>query len=92
MNEQILALAKMLAGAEETETQLLTLLCTSAEAELTGRLQGVTPADCGSSFPCAVAYWAAAGLLGSRVEEGASFSAGAVSVKARGAAETRAAS
>ena len=49
----------------------------------------VTAEDCGKAFPCAVAFTAAADLAAARGGEGVSgFTAGSVSVRIRGAAES----
>lgn len=89
MLETILALARTVSGAGEAETVLLEALCQAAETEWTGRLrQGVTPEDCGSAFPCAAAFTAAANLAAGRGGNAvASFQAGDVSVEGRGGAD-----
>lgn len=94
MHETILSLALNLTGAAETEQSLLELLCTAAEQEWEERLrEGVTPTDCGDAYLCAAAFTAAADLLTSRGTRDAfsSFTAGAVSVSGKSAAETVAA-
>lgn len=94
MNETILTLAQALCGASEAEKPLLQALCQAAEADWTGRLRAGKTADgCGSAFSCAAAFTAVAGLLSARGggDSFSSFTAGTVSVSARGAAETGAA-
>lgn len=83
MREKILALAAELTGQEPTE--LLEMLCDAAEAVWQGRLRaGMTAEDCEAAFCCAAAFTAAGDfLLGRGVDGIASFTAGAVSVKAR---------
>lgn len=83
MQENILALAMGIAGANEEERELLSALCTAEEAAWNARLkEGTTAEDCGEAFACAVAFSAAADFLASRgggnVE---SFTAGEISVK-----------
>lgn len=91
MHEEIIALTRTISGAAETEEALLELLCTAAEEALTKRLrEGLSAADCGAAFRCAAAFTAAAGLSGAREDGVSSFTAGAVSVSARGAADTAA--
>ena len=69
---------------------LLELLCQAAEQQWEKRLRpGMTTEDCGKAFPCAVAFTAAADLAAARGGEGVSgFTAGSVSVRIRGAAES----
>ena len=71
--ETALTLARELSGAGEAEEALLELLCQAAEQQWEKRLRpGMTTEDCGKAFPCAVA----------------GFTAGSVSVRIRGAAES----
>ena len=74
----------------EAEEALLELLCQAAEQQWEKRLRpGMTTEDCGKAFPCAVAFTAAADLAAARGGEGVSgFTAGSVSVRIRGAAES----
>ena len=85
-----LTLARELSGAGEAEEALLELLCQAAEQQWEKRLRpGMTTEDCGKAFPCAVAFTAAADLAAARGGEGVSgFTAGSVSVRIRGAAES----
>ena len=79
-----------MSGAGEAETALLEALCQAAEAEWTGRLrEGMAAEDCGTAFPCAAAFTAAANLAAGRGGGGAvaSFKAGDVSVEGRGGAD-----
>lgn len=88
MQEEILTLAKTLSGAEESETQALTLLCAAAEAFWRRRLlPGVTPEECREAFLCAAALEAAAGLAASR-GGAARFTAGDISVTEADGGET----
>ena len=67
MHETILELARTVSGAGEAETALLEALCQAAEAAWTGRLrEGVAAEDCGTAFPCAAAFTAAADLAAGR--------------------------
>lgn len=93
MHEEIFRLADTIARPAEEERALLDALCASAEAEIASRLrEGETPESCGSSFQCAAALLAAAGLLPCRDTSGAAqFSAGDVSLKTNGACEAAAA-
>ena len=88
--ETILTLAKVLTAAGEDEEPLLEALCQAAERQWERRLRpGVTAEDCGKAFPCAVDFTAAADLAAARGGEGVSgFTAGSVSVRIRGAAES----
>lgn len=92
MLETILELARTVSGAGKEEAALLEALCRAAEAAWTGRLrEGVTPADCGSAFPCAAAFSAAADLAAGRGAGAvAAFTAGDVSVESRGSDGTAA--
>ena len=83
--ETALTLARELSGAGEAEEALLELLCQAAEQQWEKRLRpGMTTEDCGKAFPCAVAFTAAADLAAAR----GGFTAGSVSVRIRGAAES----
>ena len=88
--ETALTLARELSGAGEAEEALLELLCQAAEQQWEKWLRpGMTTEDCGKAFPCAVAFTAAADLAAARGGEGVSgFTAGSVSVRIRGAAES----
>ena len=88
--ETALTLARELSGAGEAEEALLELLCQAAEQQWEKRLRpGMTTEDCGKACPCAVAFTAAADLAAARGGEGVSgFTAGSVSVRIRGAAES----
>lgn len=85
----IVELARTVSGAGEAETALLEALCQAAETAWTGRLcQGVTPEDCGTAFPCAAAFTAAADLATGRSGDAvASFKAGDISVDRRDGAD-----
>ena len=88
--ETALTLARELSGGGEAEEALLELLWQAAEQQWEKRLRpGMTTEDCGKAFPCAVAFTAAADLAAARGGEGVSgFTAGSVSVRIRGAAES----
>ena len=90
LGQTALTLARELSGAGEAEEALLELLCQAAEQQWEKRLRpGMTTEDCGKAFPCAVAFTAAADLAAARGGEGVSgFTAGSVSVRIRGAAES----
>lgn len=92
MHETILELARTVSGASETETALLEALCQAAEMAWTGRLrEGVAAEDCGTAFPCAAAFTAAADLAAGRSGDTvAAFKAGDVSVESRGGADSAA--
>lgn len=92
MREEILALARALSGAGEAEEALLEPLCRAARSRWESRLKpGLAPEDCGAAFACAAAFTAAADLAAGRGGGAAgSFTAGSLSVKGRGAAETAA--
>lgn len=91
MTEEILALAATLCRPAEEQRELLRLLCTAAEKELTAKLKaGVTADSCGESFLCAAALLAAADFRGMTACSGdaMSFTAGSVSVSTGGSSET----
>lgn len=92
MLETILELARAVSGAGEAEAALLEALCQAAETEWTARLrEGVTAEACGTAFPCAAAFTAAANLAAGRGGDAvASFKAGDVSVESRGGADSAA--
>ena len=81
-----------MSGAGETEMALLEALCQAAEAAWTGRLrEGVAAEDCGTAFPCAAAFTAAADLAAGRSGNTvAAFKAGDVSVESRDGADSAA--
>ena len=86
-----MALALAATGAGESEKAALDALCRAAERAWETRLrEGVAAEDCGTAFPCAAAFTAAADLAAGRGGETAAFTAGAVSVRQRGAAENAA--
>lgn len=79
-----------LSGGGQEDSALLEALCEAAIERWKQRLrEGVAPEDCGSAFVCAAAFTAAANFAcgGGGVE---SFSAGEISVKGRGAAQSAA--
>lgn len=89
--EKILELALAVSGAGEEERGLLEALCAAAERAWRGRLrQGVTEEDCGEAFSCAAALTAAADLAAGQGGGVAAFTAGAISVKGLGGAESAA--
>lgn len=92
MSEEILTLARTVSGAGEAEETLLDSLCRAARRRWEARLKpGLTPEDCGTAFSCAAAFSAAADLAASRAAGAVgAFTAGDISVKSRGAAETAA--
>lgn len=92
MLETILELARAVSGAGDSETALLEGLCQAAEAAWTMRLrEGVRAEDCGSAFPCAAAFTAAADLAVSRGGDAvAAFKAGDVSVESRSGGDSTA--
>ena len=87
--ETVLTLARELSGAGEAEEALLELLCQAAEQQWEKRLRpGMTAEDCGKAFPCAVAFTAARSAAARGGEGVSGFTAGSVSVRIRGAAES----
>lgn len=90
MREEILTLARAVSGAGEAEEALLEPLCRAAYLRWEARLRpGLTPEACGAAFACAAAFTAAADLAAGRGGGAvAAFTAGDVSVRGRGAAET----
>nr|WP_326126352.1 hypothetical protein [uncultured Oscillibacter sp.] len=92
MTEEILMLARAVSGAGEAEQPLLEPLCRAARRRWEARLRpGLTPEDCGAAFVCAAAFTAAADLAAGRGGGGVSaFTAGDISVKGRGTAESAA--
>ena len=84
MEEKILTLAVKITGGDEADA-LLQALCAGAETAWRGRLRPeVTEEDCGEALACAAAFTAAADYLLGRTGGGAaSFTVGAVTVKAQ---------
>lgn len=83
MHEEIFALAQAIVNPSEAETALLEALCSAAEAELSGRIQGdLTAEDCREAFLCAAAFTAAARMLPCRAGSGGEeFTVGDVSIR-----------
>ena len=82
--EQVYTQAALLAGElDDRQTDLLSILCTSATVSLTARLrEGLTPDDCRADFVAAASLFALAALNG--VDESvnvAEFKAGDLTVK-----------
>ena len=78
--EAALELAVAVSGAGEAERPALEQLCLARAAWWRGRLRpGVTEADCGAAFPCAVALSAAADL--GRCAAVSQFTVGELSVR-----------
>lgn len=90
MEERILTLARI--AAPEAEEPLLTALCAAAGRYWEDRLRpGLSPEDCGQAFPCAAAFTAAADAsLGQSGGGLASVTAGEISLRGRGAADSAA--
>ena len=91
MQESIFELAQTISGAGEKELPLLEQLCVAAEMAWLARLRdGMNAEDCGAAFRCAAAFTAAADLMAGRNggHGVSSFTAGEISVKTQGAAET----
>ena len=88
MQELIVNLAKAAGEATQEELPMLELLCQAAEDLWKRRLlPGSTQQECMAAFSCAAAFQAAADLLGLRESNASSFSAGGLSMTARGAAD-----
>ena len=93
MNEEILAMAKLLSSCREDEAEALELLCEAAWVQLCWQLKnGLSPEECRAQFVPAAAWLAAAKLLLTRSGESGeeSFTAGDVSVRHQAAGEIRA--
>lgn len=91
MDEKILALAKALTKADESELELLEMLCGVQETLLEGRLKdGVSKEACGDAFLCAAAFLTAAALESARAggEEASSLRAGDLTVTKRSSGES----
>lgn len=88
MEQMSWTLAAELCGVK-VETPLLQAICAAEETRWSKKLpQGMTAAECGSAFLCAVAFSAAAHYMTAQMAgEPASFTAGEVTVKGRSAAE-----
>ena len=79
--------AQTITGAAESEQALLEMLCEAARQRLAAQLlEGTTPEDCGSAFPCAAALLAAADFCACRCgsDTVTSFTAGDLSVQESG--------
>lgn len=91
LREQVYAQAALLAGQlENQQADMLNVLCTAATASLTARLKdGLCPEDCKADFIAAASLFALA-ALNSVKDPGAlaQFSAGDLTIKRGGAADT----
>lgn len=88
--EQILSAARTLTGADESEGELLEMICSAQELILERALRAdVTKEECRSAFVCAGAFLAAAALESARAggEELSSLRAGDVTLTKRTAGE-----
>lgn len=87
--EESLKLAAEICGTEETDETLMALV-RAAECCLTMALgEGVSPEDCGESFPAAVAIWASGVYKGSKGGGNVTgFSAGNVSLSLEASADS----
>lgn len=90
MIEEILGLCRGM-GASEDQEELLRPLIEAVKVRLEGQLKvGVSPVDCGSAFPLAVAMMAMDGLEGAiGGDRVASFTAGEVTVRKQSAGQGR---
>lgn len=91
MGEKILAIAKVLTKADESELELLEILCGVQQTLLEGRLKdGVSKEECGDAFLCAAAFLTAAALESARAggEEASSLRAGDLTVTKRSSGES----
>lgn len=92
MGEEILALAKLVTGAGETEWEYLEKLCRAELDALGRRLRGTLEKTKENAFVCAAAWLAAADYFSAKGAAGAaSWSAGDVSVKEKGGSDYAAA-
>lgn len=90
IGEQILSAARMLTGADESEGELLKMICSAQEMILERALRAdVTKEECRSAFVCAGAFLAAAALESARAggEELSSLRAGDLTVTKRTSGE-----
>ena len=92
LEQEILTLAQEISGAGERELELLELLCVASRQTWEARLrEGVSIQDCEAAFRCAAALTAAGELaVGRGGSDVASFTAGEISVRERGAADSAA--
>ncbi len=91
MSGQILAIARTMTKADESEQETLAMLCAAQEEALEKRLRdGVSKEACASAFICAAAFLSAAALESARVggEELSSLRAGDLTVTKRSAGES----
>lgn len=91
MSGQILAIARTMTKADESEQETLAMLCTAQEEALEKRLRdGVSKEACASAFICAAAFLTAAALEGARAggEELSSLRAGDLTVTKRASGES----
>lgn len=90
MSGQIFAIACALSRADESEKELLQMICTAQEEILAHALrEGVAKEDCESAFICAVSWLAAAAMESARAggEEVSSLRAGDLTVTRRSSGE-----
>ena len=91
MSGQILAIARTMTKADESEQETLAMLCAAQEEALEKQLRdGVSKEMCESAFICAAAFLAAAALESARAggEELSSLRAGDLTVTKRSAGES----
>lgn len=85
MKEEILAVAKCVTGAAESEWKYLETLCGAEEENLNSRLAGVLDEAMRGAFICAAAWMAAADYYCGKSAGGAkAWTAGDVSVTEKG--------
>ena len=90
MSGQIFAIACALSKADESEKELLQMICTAQEETLAHALkEGVAREDCESAFICAASWLAAAAMESARAggEEVSSLRAGDLTVTRRASGE-----
>ncbi len=88
---QVYTIACALTKADESEQELLTMLCAAQEEMLEKRLrEGISMEDCASAFICAAAFLSAAALESARAggEELSSLRAGDLTVTKRSSSES----
>lgn len=91
MSGQILAIARTMTKADESEQETLAMLCTAQEEALEKRLRdGVSKEACASAFICAASWLAAAALESARAggEEFSSLRVGDLTVTKRASGES----
>ena len=91
MTEDIIAMAQKLGRIADEDREVLTILCQTAEDEVSRRLrEGLTPEDCGQAYVLGCAWMALAAMAANETgDTPLKFTAGEVSIQEDGDAVQR---